>query len=77
MWIFGNFSVTHILREFNLEESISSKNAILTVFEALNFNFDGLFSYFKGCYLPKSKFRALKTDENEILQWPKLVSRKI
>ena len=38
VWKFHNFSITQILREINFEYSCSVKSAILTHFEALNFD---------------------------------------
>ena len=38
VWIFHGFSVTQILFEINFGESTSSKNAIVAIYGALNFD---------------------------------------
>ena len=48
VWTFKDFSFTQILREINFEESRSAKSAILTHFEALNFDFYDVFALFEG-----------------------------
>ena len=39
MWKFQDFSIAHIFREINSEDSKSAKSAILTHLEAQNFDF--------------------------------------
>ena len=66
MWNFLDFSVTQILREreINFGDSRSSKNAILTVLEVLNFDF----SKFEQLSSPK----CAKIQSSESLKLPKM-----
>ena len=45
---FYDFSIWHILREINFEDSWSVKSAILTHLEALNFDFYEFFHFLKA-----------------------------
>ena len=48
MWKFHKFSITQILREINFGDSESAKSAVLTILEALNYNFLSIFALFEG-----------------------------
>ena len=53
VWKFCNFSIIQILREIDFGGSRSAKSALLTHFEALNFDFFyKLLHFLKGCNLP-------------------------
>ena len=61
-----DFSITQILREINFEECRSAKSVISTHLEALNF-----------VNQQNSAPKAAKMAVSELLDSPKLVSRKI
>ena len=48
LWKFYDFTITPILRENNFWDSWSSKSAILTHLEALNFDFYGFLHFLKA-----------------------------
>ena len=80
VWKFQDFSITQILREINLWESRSVKSVILTHFEALNFDFYAFLYLLKAEIRQKWKFSAtncVKMTNFTLLEFPKLVSRKI
>ena len=73
MYVFQNFSATHILREIKVSESRALKIAILTHLEALNSDFDHILQFL-------TDFRASETAEMAVfvfLESSKLISRKI
>ena len=73
------FPITQILRETNFGDSRSSKSAILTHLEALNFYFLWSFALFEGCY----QINKIESPWNwkkavlKLLDASKLISRKI
>ena len=77
MWKFHDFSITHILREIKFEDSRSAKSAIFTHLEALNFAFCEILHFLKAEINQITKFRAAKMAVFELLDSPKLFSRKI
>ena len=48
IWNLQNFSVTQILREIKVSESRDSKYAILTLLEALNFDYFEILPFLKA-----------------------------
>ena len=64
MWKFQDFSATQILRETNFGKCRSSKHAILTVLEALNFDFWKNFIVVNIKSYKNSKFRAAQYGQN-------------
>ena len=55
VWKFQDFSIIHILREINFEDSKSAKSAILTHLEALNFDFYEFLHFLKAAKLPNEQ----------------------
>ena len=64
---FTNFSATQILREIKASESGTSKIAILTHLEALNFDFHDFLHFENAEIDQKSKFRLSKIAKSGIL----------
>ena len=80
MWKFHDFSITEILREINFGGSRSAKSAISKHLEALNFDFCEFLHFLKAEIDQFNKFRATKIVNIavlELLDFPKLISRKI
>ena len=83
MWKFLKFAITQILREINFRDSRSAKSAILTHLEALDFDFYAFSHIFKAeiDQIKKSRTqnrtRMAKTAVLELLDYQKLISRKI
>ena len=81
MWKLQDFSVNQILREINFVSSGCAKSAILTHSVALNFDIYEFLHFLKAemyqVAIKLTKFRALKMAGLEILDSPKLISRKI
>ena len=74
---FHDFSITQILREITFGDSRSAKSAILTHFEALNFDFHEFLHFLKAEIDQFDKTEAPKMAIIELLHSTKLVSRKI
>ena len=86
VWKLQNFSKTEIIREINLGSFISTKSAISTHLETLNFDFFknfctfGRLKFTKSTKSTKSRAGPLKLQKQlflELLNSPKLISRKI
>ena len=76
----NDFSITQILREFNFGDSRSAKSVILTHLEAMKLDFCELLHFLEAENYKLIIFRApkiAKTAVFELLQPPKLISRKI
>ena len=58
MWKFHNFSITHILREINFEDSRSAKSAIFTDLEALNFDFYEILHFLRAEIYQSNKLQS-------------------
>ena len=58
IWKFHDFYATQILQRNQFWSLWSAKNAILTIWAALNFEFMGIFDIFKYKITKKSKFNA-------------------
>ena len=80
VWKFQDFAITQILREINFEGSRSAKSAILTLLEALNFDFSEFLHILKGECYQINKIQSPKMAKSpvlELLHSSKLISRKI
>ena len=79
MWKFGNFPLTHILREIDFCKHGVSKLAILTVSSPLNFGFGELlqFSELKFLINQNSASKIVEIEDFETLKLQKMLSRKI
>jgi len=80
MWKLQNFSATQIWREIKVCEFGASIIVILTLFEALDFDFYEFLFIVKAEMNQKSKFRVFKITKMEFLELlvsQKLISRKI
>ena len=79
MWEFHDFSITQNLREINFWDFRSTKSAILTHFQAKNYDFLHILYFLKAEFDQKIKIRV---PENtiitflELLDPPKLILRK-
>ena len=69
--------IFQILREINFGDSRSAKYAILTNLEALNFDFYEILHFLKAEIDQIHKFQSPKMAVIELLDSPKLISRKI
>ena len=58
VWKFQDFSIIHILREINFEDSRSAKSTILTNLEALNFAIQDFLHYFKAEIYQMNKIQS-------------------
>ena len=58
MWKFHNFSITHILREINFEDSRSEKPAISAHLEALNFDFYEILHFLRAEIYQSNKLQS-------------------
>ena len=80
VWKFQNFAITQILCEINFGDSTSAKSALLTYLDVHNFAFCEIWHFLKTEICKITKFRAsqnTKTAVLELLDSPKLISRKI
>ena len=76
----SNFSIIQFLREIDFGNSRSGKSAILTHFEALNFEFYVFLHFLKAVIDQINQMQSLKmakTSVLELLDSSKLISRKI
>ena len=77
VWKFQDFSIIHILREINFGKSRSAKSTILTHLDALNFVFNQFLHFLKTGIYQINKIQSPKMAVLELLDCPKLISRKI
>ena len=80
MWKFHIFHLTQILREIKIGNFRSSKNALLTLSQALNLNIGKFLKYFRVEFFPKQNSEPpenVKMAVFEAPNLPKLISRKI
>ena len=80
VWKLCAISITQILREINFGDSRSAKSAILTHLEAANFDFYEIKQFLKLIFTKLTKFMTsikAKTAVLELVDFPKLISRKI
>ena len=81
VWKFQDFCITQILREINCGDFWSTKWAILTYLETLNFYFLWIFALFECWNWPKEQNsqvpKMAKMAVFALLEPPKLISRKI
>ena len=59
MWKFQNFSITHILREINFEESRTSKRFFFCNFESSEFCQFGEFQHLKSAKIHENQNQEL------------------
>ena len=75
MWKFHNLSITHISREINFWDYKSAKTAILTHFQALNYDFY-VFLHFLKAEIHQIKriqnFKMPKTADLGLSDYPKI-----
>ena len=64
MWKFHDFSITHFLREIKFGDSRSTKSAILTSLEALNYDFYASFHFLKAENYQMNKIQIPKSFQN-------------
>ena len=80
MWKFHDFSITRNLCEINVGDARIAKSAILTHSEALNLDLYGFLHFLKTEIYQIDKIQSpkmVKTAVLELLDPPKLISRKI
>ena len=64
VWKFHDFSIIQILREINFEDSCSAKLAILTHFEALNFDYYEFLHFLKAEIYQMNKIHSPQNGKN-------------
>ena len=79
MWKFQDFAITQILREIKFGDLRSTKFAILTHLQALNFDVMNFLHFLKAEIYQINQLQSLKDGNTifELLDSPKLISRKI